>query len=161
MCTDGEKMIQNDTQLGIVREQLARAEAALESLRHEVQPKNEQMYRVMAESYVDTILSLRADVDAYLGIVVTQTAEQDTECGELEGVIRSVDLDAQTFVLRDRPDAEPDLLCEYGPDLEDAVKECLDSRVIVAGSIETSRKTHKSKMSADRISYSTNAAPST
>ncbi len=155
-------MIQNDKQLGIVREQLARAEAALESLRQEVQPKNEQVYRVMAESYVDTILLLRAEVDAYLGIVVTpQSAEQDTGFVELEGVIRSVDLDAQTFVLRDRPDAGPDLLCEYGPDLEAAVKECLDSRVIVAGSIETSRKTHKFKMSADSIACCANTAPST
>lgn len=326
-------MIKNDQQLDVVREQLATAQSALESLRKEVLPKNEQMYGVMAESYIDMILELRGEIDAYLGIsevpetadivialqgdrvglgrtsaaVVTrfidtfrrglqsavdivesvnrpettrrrerwiekicdlpivglapgsvrillgepesqglfkveeqqsftravelifdglswadvssndspdhpftnlsnetrqamlslimrllppQTGDveqvsfqhrlaadgpqqfksatltrksrdrirseleslaSDKEYKELEGVIRSVDLDAQNFVLRERLDGEPDLPCEYGPELEDAVKEFLDSRVMVSGSIETSRKTKKSKMAADSI----------
>jgi hypothetical protein len=61
-------MIQNDEQLEVVRLQLSRAEAALESLRRDVLPKSESMYRVMAESYVDTILDLRRLIDTYLGI---------------------------------------------------------------------------------------------
>ncbi len=56
-----------------------------------------------------------------------------TEFVELAGIIRSVDLDAQTFPLRERPDHKPDLPCEYEPELEDAVKESLDCRVMVAG----------------------------
>ena len=75
----------------------------------------------------------------------------DAEYAELEGVIRSVDLDTQTFVLRERPDNQPDLPCEYGSELEDAVKEFLDSRVLVAGSLQTSQKTKKARMSADTI----------
>jgi hypothetical protein len=72
------------------------------------------------------------------------------EFAELTGVIRSVDLDADTFVLRDRPDNEPDLDCQYGPNLEEAVKENLDCLVIVSGTLETSRK-GKSTLSADSI----------
>jgi hypothetical protein len=59
-------MIKNDKQLAIVRAQLARAESALESLRSEVLPKNRNMFGVMSESYVDTIASLREEIDAYL-----------------------------------------------------------------------------------------------
>jgi len=58
-----------------------------------------------------------------------------TEFVELEGIIRSVDLDAQTFPLSERPDHKPDLPCEYGPELEDAVKESLDCRVMAAGGL--------------------------
>ena len=61
-------MIRNDEELKVVREQLARAESALDSLRRDVLPKNENTYRVMAESYVDTSLDLRGQVDEYLGI---------------------------------------------------------------------------------------------
>jgi hypothetical protein len=61
-------MIRNDEELKVVREQLSRAESALESLRRDVLPKNERMYRVMSESYVDTILELRGHIDTFLGI---------------------------------------------------------------------------------------------
>jgi hypothetical protein len=79
-----------------------------------------------------------------------QQLVSDFEFVELSGVIRSVDLDADTFVLRDRPDSEPDLDCQYGPNLEEAVKEYLDCLVIVSGTLETSRK-GKSTLSADSI----------
>lgn len=327
-------MIRNNDELKIVREQLARAESALESLRKEVLPKSQQMYHVMAEPCVDTIVELRGQIDAYLGITtVPDTADivislegervrlgrtsaasvtrfidtfrrglqsaveilesiqrrdtsrrrhrwiesicdlplvgtapgsvkimlgepqaqnlfkeeeraafhkalklifdglawadvetddspdhpfhsldtetkqallglltrllpprtgdiervsflgrtpdswgdfrratltrnsrdrirrqiealsTDTEFVELEGVIRSVDLDAQAFALRERTDSQPDLPCEYGSDLEDAVKASLDCRVIVAGSLETSQKTNRSKLLADSIEF--------
>ena len=61
-------MITNDEELEIVRRQLKRAESALDSLRHDVKPKNEELYHLMAESYIDMLLSLRTDIDAYLGI---------------------------------------------------------------------------------------------
>jgi hypothetical protein len=61
-------MITNDNELAIVRSQLGHAEAALEALRREVKPKNEKTYDRMAESYIDMLLSLRAEIDAYLGI---------------------------------------------------------------------------------------------
>ncbi len=79
-----------------------------------------------------------------------QELVSEFEFVELTGVIRSVDLDADTFVLRDRPDNEPDLDCQYGPNLEEAVKENLDCLVIVSGTLETSRK-GKSTLSADSI----------
>ncbi len=62
-------MIKNDAELEVVRSQLGRVEAALDSLRRDVKPKNENMYALMAESYIDLLHALRADIDAYLGIV--------------------------------------------------------------------------------------------
>lgn len=66
-------MIRNDDELSVVREQLGRAESALESLRHDVLPKNVNLYRVMAESYVDTIVELRGHIEAYLGAGETRS----------------------------------------------------------------------------------------
>ncbi len=60
-------MIRNEDELKIVREQLARAESALESLRNDVLPKSRQMYEIMAEPCVDTIVELQAEIDTYLG----------------------------------------------------------------------------------------------
>jgi hypothetical protein len=75
----------------------------------------------------------------------------DRKFVEAEGVIRQIDLDAQTFILRERPDGEPDLPCEYPDDLAETAKELLDCRVTVAGLLETSRLTHRSKMEAEAI----------
>lgn len=327
-------MIQNDEQLAVVREQLSLAESALASLRRDVLPKNENMYHLMAESYVDTIKELRGHVDSYLGInampvdadlvislegdrvglgrtsaaavtrfidtfrrgiqsaveiiesastprkggrrerwiegicdlpivglapgsvqvmlaepedqslfseenrasfqkaldlvfhglgwadvddkssdalfeefdfetrqailaLVTQllpprkgeisrvrfrrrgsrgTARAslsatlthrsrerirtalvamvpDSEFREISGVIRKLDLDDRSFTLRERTDDGADLRCEYGPELEDAVKEFLDNQITVTGTLEVSQK-QKEKLSADSIETS-------
>lgn len=60
----------NDTQkeLELTREQLARAERALEAIRRDVLPLSQPRYKLMAEGYVEQIQSLRAQIDAYLGI---------------------------------------------------------------------------------------------
>jgi hypothetical protein len=136
-------MIKNDNQLAIVREQLATAEAALDAIRREVQPQNPGTYAVMAEPYIDVVLSLRAEIDAYLGI--------SAQYQEISGVIGSVDLQAQTFVLRERADGEPDLPCEYSAELAEAVKEHLGNRVHACGRLEVSQKTQKSKLSVDNL----------
>ncbi len=75
----------------------------------------------------------------------------DRHFAEAEGVIRQIDLDAQTFVLRERPEELDDLPCEYPDALADTAKELLDRRVKVAGLLETSRVTHRSKMEAEAI----------
>lgn len=51
-----------------MRDQMKRAESALEALRHEVLPKSEHMYQLMSEAYLDTIMELRGKIDAYLEI---------------------------------------------------------------------------------------------
>lgn len=68
-------MIKSDEELGVVRQQIASAESALMSLRRDVRPKNEKTYRLMAESYVETVLELRALVDSYLDITSTVAAD--------------------------------------------------------------------------------------
>lgn len=62
-------MITNDAELEVVRTQLNRAEAALDALRQEVQSKNERTFDAMAESYIDMVQSLRAEIDTYQGRV--------------------------------------------------------------------------------------------
>src|SRR5262249_23620427 len=137
--------------LEVVRSQLGRVEAALDSLRRDVKPKNENMYALMAESYIDLLHALRADIDAYLGIITVPENASDRKYTEVEGVIRSVDLDAQTSVLRERPNNWPDRPCEYSTQIEEAVKEFLDCRVTVSGTLETSRLTRREKMEAETI----------
>jgi hypothetical protein len=70
---------------------------------------------------------------------------------EVEGVIRRIDLDQQMFVLRERPDNLPELPCEYRREIEEVVRELLDRRVIVSGTLETSRMTRREKMEAETI----------
>lgn len=72
-------MIRNDEQMTIVRQQLGRIEDALASLRRDVLPKNKRNYEVMSEGYVDQIMALRAEIDAYLGIVAVPRSEQDAD----------------------------------------------------------------------------------
>jgi DNA replicative helicase MCM subunit Mcm2 (Cdc46/Mcm family) len=141
----------NDAELKVVRRQLGRVETALASLRRDVKSTNEKMYEVMAESYIDLLQSLRADIDAYLGVAKTTSLAADGKHTEVEGVIRSIDLDAQTFVLRERPDNLPDLPCEYSTQIEEAVKELLGCRVSVAGTLDKSRMTHREMMEVETI----------
>ncbi len=56
-------MIRNDQQLAVVREQLARIEWALASLRRRV--TNERNFAVYSEGYVDQIAELKAEIAKY------------------------------------------------------------------------------------------------
>jgi hypothetical protein len=75
----------------------------------------------------------------------------DRRVTDEEGVIRSVDLDTQTFVLRERPDNQPDLPCDYGQPTEGIVKEFLDCRVLVSGTLETNRANQRQRMQVEAI----------
>jgi hypothetical protein len=138
-------MITNDTELELTRERLKMVEAALDSLRRDVKSKNEKLYQVMSVSYIDLLLSIRGDIDAYLGIC------PPSEIIEVEGVIRRIDLDAQTFILRERANNLPDLPCEYSRQMEEAVKALLGRRVTVSGTLEPSRLTGREKLEAETI----------
>jgi hypothetical protein len=61
-------MITNDEDLALVHRQLERVEGALGALRRDVLPQSEARFLLMAEVYVDQILDLRAEIDAYLGL---------------------------------------------------------------------------------------------
>jgi len=61
-------MIDNDEQLGLVREQVARLEGAIHSLSKTVRPLNERQFQVLAEGYIDQLRAMRREIDAYLGI---------------------------------------------------------------------------------------------
>ncbi len=77
-------MIHTDHELAIVREQLGRAEEALKAIRDELRPVNESRFLLMAESYVQMILELRGQIDAYLGLEAVCQAQIELELG-LEG----------------------------------------------------------------------------
>jgi hypothetical protein len=68
-------MIANDEQLGAVREQVARLEAAVHSLSKTVRPRSERQFQVMAEGYVDQLRALRHEIDTYLGIAAVVGVE--------------------------------------------------------------------------------------
>ncbi len=78
---------------------------------------------------------------------------------EAEGVIRSVDLDSRTFALRERPGNLPDLPCDYGPGAENAVKTCLDRRVLVSGTLETVRGRRGQRMAVEAVELTAGATP--
>jgi len=78
-------MIKTDQDLEIVRRQLARAESAFGALRREVLPQSEERFLLMAEAYVDQILALRAEIDAFLGLDVVFRKRAEVAAGEQPG----------------------------------------------------------------------------
>jgi hypothetical protein len=138
-------MIRTDDALAVVRRQLERVEDALAALRRDVLPKNRRNFEILSEGYVEQIALLRREIDGYLGLAPPTPAEQAA------GVVRSIDLDAQTFVLRQRPGQEPDLLCEFGAHLEETVTAALGRPVLVTGILDKSPKTQKEKMEVEKI----------
>src|SRR5437588_9768927 len=140
-------MIQNDAQLQVVREQLARIERALESLSRDMRGKNVGQFRVMAEGYVDQISDLRRQIDEYLG-VLPLLGTPDT-VGEADGVVRQVDLDENTFRLSDRGPGLSDITCEYDELDEERVKSALGRRVRVRGVVRASGKTDRRTIEVD------------
>jgi hypothetical protein len=61
-------MISSYDQLAVVRRQLTLAEDALVSLHERLHARNPRNYALFAESYIDMILQLRAEIDAFLEI---------------------------------------------------------------------------------------------
>lgn len=74
-------MIKSDQEFELVRQQLTRAESALGALRREVLPQSEDRFFLMAEAYVEQILSLRREIDEFLGLdlIVQKRAETSDE----------------------------------------------------------------------------------
>lgn len=68
MEQDVDAMIRNDEELEVVRQQLGRAEAAFLSLKKSMLPKNRAKFDLMSDGYLQMIVRLRSEVDAYLGI---------------------------------------------------------------------------------------------
>ena len=126
-------MIATDVELQLTRDRLKLAEAALESLRRDFLPHNQIQYRMFSGTTIDLIRAMRGEIEAYLGM------GPDADLSMVEGVIRFIDLDARRFVLRERPEGQPDLPCEYPDALAETVKELLDRRVIVSGLLVTGR----------------------
>ena len=67
------------------------------------------------------------------------------------GIMREIDLDQNTFVLRDRPEGAPELPCEYAEIEEEDVKTYLDKRVRVSGNLRTSPKAGRQTMDVEVI----------
>ena len=59
-------MITNDSELAVVREQLANCEAAIESLRRKLLPNHERNFQLYARPWLDLQQEFQADIDAYL-----------------------------------------------------------------------------------------------
>ncbi len=69
-------MIRTDAQLAVARQRLAKAEAMLDDTKREV-GHNPVQYPFFSAGLIDLIDSMRADIDAYLGVApVPHTPDQ-------------------------------------------------------------------------------------
>jgi hypothetical protein len=59
-------MITTDSELAIVREQLANCDAAIASLRRELLPNHERNFQLYARPWLDLKQEFEADIDAYV-----------------------------------------------------------------------------------------------
>ena len=62
--------------------------------------------------------------------------EDESVPAEEEGVIREIDLDKRHCILRQRPDSLPDLPCRFGSSLVSQIRDGLDKRVRITGSLK-------------------------
>jgi hypothetical protein len=79
-------MIRNDEGLRQTQAALADLERGLAALRQRRQSMHPTWYDVSADPYIEHILRMRAEIDAYLGIPAgrkpdTDAAGNDTSCG--------------------------------------------------------------------------------
>lgn len=88
----------------------------------------------------------RSRVDAELKRIAT-TVEQT----EVTGTIREVDLDQNTFILRERDGGLPNLECEYDERDEADVIAYLNQKVLIAGTMRTSTKAKRQTMEVETI----------
>jgi hypothetical protein len=65
-------VITTTTELEQARNVLYKTESALASLRSRIEPSNPALFRAMSESYVRDILSIRSDIDAFIGTTIAQ-----------------------------------------------------------------------------------------
>jgi hypothetical protein len=70
---------------------------------------------------------------------------------EVAGTIREVDLDSNTFILRERGESLADLTCEYDERTETDVKAYLDERVLLTGVLKTSSKNRRQTLEVETI----------
>lgn len=61
-------MIENAAQLAQSRGVLASIEEALAALRTRIEPSNAELFKAMSEDYVDDILRIRGEIDAFTGL---------------------------------------------------------------------------------------------
>ena len=62
-------MIYTEDGLQETQEMLTEMEQALNRLRREIKPFNEQQYSIMAQGLISQIRQMRAEVDEYIGLV--------------------------------------------------------------------------------------------
>src|SRR5688500_6872254 len=63
---EGDPVIYNREEYDVVLNQLRRLEAALESLRRDVEPLNKRNFEVMAEGYAEEIEAFRSELNEFL-----------------------------------------------------------------------------------------------
>lgn len=134
-------MISDDDGLRRTRETLAQVESILVSYRRDL-GHDLANYLFYAGTTIDLYLSVRSDLDAYLGIDGSRRPDQ------AEGVLRAHP-EPQTFVLAERPGGLPDLLCECAESLEAEVSERFGRRARVGGILATSRVTGRQRMEVE------------
>lgn len=133
MHPEGAAMITNDEQLDQAMEQLGRMHRALAGLRKEILPVNARNFAPMAEGPVEELRRLEELIGDYTGRAAVGIKESDFSLSEEQvGNLREIDLDHQSFTLRDA-DQVREVRCTFEEDLPEAAKEGLDHRVRVAG----------------------------
>lgn len=89
-------MIYSEEGFQLTRKQLGRLERALDALKRDVLPKNEDRYRLMAEPYEEKIEELRGELQEYQSRLEA-SAPQATRPGYLRGYPEK-----STFLMRVR-----------------------------------------------------------
>jgi hypothetical protein len=140
-------MIENERQLNQTRAAIMDLENAVSALKRDVLPLNPARFALMAEAPVAEIRQLREQIDEFVGINPQILLEAELwmkiegptipeELVTVQGLLREIDLDERSFIIRNPEEAGKETRCQIVPendDLLEIAKECLDHTVIVRG----------------------------
>ena len=115
--------IRNDQELAQAQDALSTLYRAVAALREEAGTTNPQAFPVLAEGPRHEMQRLQAEIEAYTGVEVT---------ARVEGEIREMDLDQQTFRLRKVAQGQ-EVVCRFGAELTPITPTLLGKRVRIIG----------------------------
>jgi hypothetical protein len=128
-------MIQNENQLQQTREAAASLERSLAILQRDRPNIHPDRYALMATPILEDLRQLRQSIDDYLGVTAAIHCTVQQEMVRAEGILREIDLDEGSFILRN-PDTAEEFRCSIPPEARDLIeiaKAGLDHHVSVAG----------------------------
>jgi len=135
-------VIRTQADLERTRTSLLRFENGMRTQRQEIE--NVRNFELLTEGDVEIIARLRDEIDVYLGLIIEQPME-------ILGIIASVDVDQETFILRSSSPDQSEMVCAKRFGLTEDIDSILGESVRVIGMLQRHRITKRIVLKVESI----------